>query len=73
MIYSVNFIDLAEKISPHAFAKYLKDTGWTQFETKRDYIKIFQYEKKDDFFQVTVPTDKNSVTIKQRCIKQLKL
>ncbi len=58
MIYSVNFIDLAEKISPHAFAKYLKDTGWTQFETRRTYIKIFQYEKNDDFFQVTVPTEK---------------
>ncbi len=38
MIYSVNFMDLTEKISPLAFAKYLKDTGWEQFKSKRAYI-----------------------------------
>ena len=42
MIYSVNFMDLTEKISPLAFAKYLKDMGWVQFQSKRQYIKIFQ-------------------------------
>ena len=34
MIYSVNFLDLTEKITPLAFSKYLKDTGWIQFQAK---------------------------------------
>lgn len=55
MIYSVNFMDLTEKISPIAFAKYLKDTGWELFQSRRTDVRIFQYEKKDDFFQVVIP------------------
>lgn len=58
MIYSVNYMDLTEKISPLAFAKYLKDMGWEQFQSKKQYIKIFQYEKNDAFFQVVIPTEK---------------
>ncbi|MFR0958034.1 MAG: hypothetical protein ACLSFA_20710 [Roseburia inulinivorans] len=42
MIYSVNFMDLTEKINPHAVVRYLKDTGWMQYKTKKEYIKIFQ-------------------------------
>lgn len=59
MIYSVNFMDLTEKISPLAFAKYLKDTGWELFQSKKLYIKIFQYEKKDDFFRLLFLQIKN--------------
>ena len=29
MIYSVDFLNLTEKINPLAFAKYLKDMGWS--------------------------------------------
>lgn len=58
MIYSVDFLELTEKINPLAFVKYLKDTGWTLFPTKRDYVRIFQLERGDSFYQVTVPTNK---------------
>ncbi len=34
MIYSVNLMDLTEKISPLAFAKYLKDMGGNCFKVK---------------------------------------
>ena len=44
MIYSVDFLELAEKINPLAFVKYLKDTGWMLFQTKKSYVKIFQLE-----------------------------
>ena len=58
MIYSVNLKKLTEKINPFSFAKYLKDTGWTQFQTKRTYIKVFQNTKPNgDFFQVTIPME----------------
>lgn len=60
MIYSVNFLDLTEKINPLAFSKYLKDTGWTLYPTKRDYVKVFQTKSSDgDSFQVNIPMDKN--------------
>ncbi len=69
MIYSVNFMDLTEKISPLAFAKYLKDMGWEQYQSKRQYIKIFQYEKNDDFFQVIIPTEKKLNDYKEAMYK----
>lgn len=69
MIYSVNYIDLTEKISPLAFAKYLKDMGWEQFQSKRQYIKIFQYEKNDVFFQVVIPTEKKLSDYKEAMYK----
>lgn len=59
MIYSINLKDLTEKISPHAFAKYLSSTGWTIFPTKKDYIKIFQFKStEDDFYQIIIPMDR---------------
>lgn len=58
MIYSVNFLELTEKINPLAFVKYLKDTGWAQFKTKKEYIKVFQLERENNFYQVTIPMDK---------------
>lgn len=59
MIYSVNFMDLTEQINPHAFAKYLKDTGWNTFASKKTYVRIFQTTKPNgEAFQVTIPLDK---------------
>ena len=58
MIYSVDFLELTEKINPLAFAKYLKDTGWKPFQTKKKHIKIFQYERKNVFYQANIPMDK---------------
>lgn len=66
MIYSVNFMDLTEKINPHAVVKYLKDTGWIQYKTKKEYIKTFQkITDKDEFYQVTIPIEKDLADYKQ--------
>lgn len=59
MIYSVNFMDLTEKIDPHAVVKYLNDTDWIPFKTKKEYVKTFQkITKKEEFHQVLIPIDK---------------
>lgn len=58
MIYSVNFMDLAEKINPSVFVKYLKDTGWKLFPMEKTYIKVFQiYKENGEAFQVIIPLD----------------
>lgn len=58
MIYSINFLEMTNKINPLAFSKYLRDTGWNVFPRKRTDIKIFQLQTDFDFFQVTIPMDK---------------
>lgn len=58
MIYSINYMDMARKINPLALAIYLKETGWQQFNTKRDDIKIFQYDNGKIFEQINVPLTK---------------
>ena len=66
MIYSVNFMNLTEKINPHDVVKYLKDTGWIQYKTKKEYIKTFQkITDKDDFYQVIIPIEKGLADYKQ--------
>lgn len=69
MIYSVNFLDLTEKINPLAFSKYLKDTGWIQFQSKRTNVKIYQFDVGTEFFQVIIPTDKKLSDYKQAMYK----
>ena len=71
MIYSVNFLDLTEKINPLAFSKYLKDTGWNLFQTKRKDVKVYQYEKDDEFYQVTVPLEKRLADYKYAMYKAI--
>lgn len=72
MIYSVNFMDLTEKINPHAVVRYLKDTGWMQYKTKKEYIKIFQkITEKEEFYQVIIPIDKTLADYKKQCLMQL--
>ena len=56
MIYSVNYMDLAEKIDPLAFIRYLKKTGWEAFPTKKNGIEIYQLDNTNGFFQVNIPT-----------------
>ncbi|MCR5293705.1 MAG: hypothetical protein K6E30_00835 [Lachnospiraceae bacterium] len=59
MIYSVNFMELTEKINPLAVAQYLRNTNWEEFETKRDYVKIFQHiTDAGEFYQVQIPMEK---------------
>lgn len=57
MIYSVNYLELTEKINPIVFAKYLSDTHWQQFPRKRKDIKVFQREINGVLHQVTIPMD----------------
>ena len=74
MIYSVDFKKLTEKINPLSFVKYLKDTGWMQFPTKKTYVKIFQISKSDsDFFQVTIPMNRDLLDYQDASIKLQKL
>ena len=55
-------MDLTEKINPHAVVRYLKGTGWMQYKTKKEYIKIFQkITEKETFYQVIIPIDKTIV------------
>lgn len=58
MIHSTSFLSLIENINHSAFAKYLKDTGWRQFKSKRTNVKIFQREEAGKFFQVTLPVER---------------
>lgn len=58
MIYSVDFMDVAEKIKPFALIRYLTNTGWFSFPTKKTYVKIFQWNDGKEFYQVTIPIDK---------------
>lgn len=44
------------KINPLVFSKYLEDTGWLRFRTKRKDIRIYQKDC-EKFFQVTIPMD----------------
>jgi len=56
MVYNVDYSELANRINPIVFAKYLEDTGWSKFQTKRKDIRIFQKDS-GEFFQVTIPMD----------------
>ena len=56
MVYNIDYSELSNRINPIVFAKYLEDTGWTQFRTKRKDIRVFQKECKS-FFQATIPMD----------------
>lgn len=69
MIYSVDLMNLTEKISPFVFSKYLEDTGWELYQSKNAYIKIFQYERNDDFFQVIIPIERRLNDYKEAMYK----
>lgn len=58
MIYSINYCDMAEQINPLTFARYLRETGWVEIKRKNTSIQLFQLEKENDFFQITIPTDR---------------
>ncbi|MDE7389443.1 MAG: hypothetical protein K2M82_00645, partial [Lachnospiraceae bacterium] len=59
MIYSVNYIELTEKLNPFSVSRYLEDSGWVLFPRRRTDIRYYQIEKKDNFFQVVVPLNKD--------------
>ena len=73
MIYSVNFKDLAETINPFAFDRYLKDTGWILFPSKRTNIKVYQITvKSGNAFQVVIPMDKSLSDFKEAIYQAVK-
>lgn len=59
MIYSVNFFDMAEKLNPLAVSKYLDETGWNAFPFKRTDIKVYQYKKDNNLYQINIPLEKS--------------
>lgn len=59
LVQSVNFLDLAGEIDPQKFIEYLEETGWVRFSMKRRDIAIFQREREQELFQITIPIDKN--------------
>ncbi len=59
MIYSVNFFDMAEKLNPLAVSKYLGETGWKAFPFKRTDIKVYQYKKDNNLYQINIPLEKS--------------
>ena len=65
MIYSINFLDMTEKLSPLAVCKYLEDMKWSLFPFKREDIKVFQTSVKDHLVQVRVPLDKDLLDYKE--------
>jgi hypothetical protein len=70
MIHAVDLMDLADKINPLAFVKYLKDTGWIEFHTKKTFIKIFQIRtEKDGDYQVNIPLDKTLADYKSAMLQ----
>lgn len=56
MVYKIDYIELAGRINPIVFAKYLEDTGWSKFRSKRKDIRVFQKDC-GKFFQATIPMD----------------
>jgi len=58
MIYSVDFEKIAGNINHIDVAKYLCDLNWQEFPSKRDRVKIFQLETKDEFYQVDLPVSR---------------
>lgn len=53
------FSGFDEKNNPLAFSKYLKDTGWNLFQTKKKDVKVCQYEKGNEFYQVIILLEKS--------------
>jgi hypothetical protein len=74
MKHSIEFMDLADKINPLAFVKYLKDTGWIEFPTKKSYINIFQIRTEDDGdFQVKIPLDQTLLDYKEAMLQAVEI
>lgn len=65
MIYSINFLDMTEKLNPYAVCKYLEQTGWMIYPFKRTDVRVYQNIKNGDFMQVMVPMDKAFADYKQ--------
>ena len=50
--------ELSGWVNPLVLRRYLEETGWELFSTKREDIAIYRYLKEDPFEQVTIPLDR---------------
>ena len=55
--YSVHYEELAGRVNPLVFKRYLLGNGWTQCKTKRDGVFVLRYKKDGQFEQVMLPND----------------
>lgn len=73
MIYSVDFQDLAGKINPLEFCKYLQDLGWIEFvKIKKKDIKIFQKRDNEKFSQVKIPMNRSLIDFSEAMLNACK-
>lgn len=72
MIYSVNFLDMTEKLNPIVVYKYLEQTGWRSIQYKRTDVKVYQITNGQSFKQVMVPLNKEFVDYKQAMLDVIK-
>lgn len=61
MIYSTDFVQMAGKLSHVEMVKYMKDLGWTEVITKRQFVRVFQITKDDSLYQADIPTSRGLV------------
>lgn len=59
MIYTANFYEMAGRIKHTEMAKYLKDLGWKEIESKRPNVKIFQQLVGDELYQANIPASRD--------------
>ncbi len=64
--------NIADRVDPYVLEKYLKETGWTVYPTKRKDIVIFQYVTDKNLEQVTIPLDRNLSDYTQAIRKAVK-
>jgi len=67
MKYSANIIEMISAINHFNVAKYLRELGWQEIKTKREYVRIFQLNS-HGFFQVNLPMDKSLIDYKEAMI-----
>lgn len=66
MIFSADFLmNITEKIDPVILANYLTETGWNIFPSKRTDLQILQFVDGEEFYQATVPLNRNLSDYKQ--------
>lgn len=61
MSYSLNSREIIENINPINVVTCLRNIGWKIFPRKNESVKILQYEKNEELFQVQIPMDKELV------------
>jgi hypothetical protein len=50
LVGTINHVDVS---------KYLHDLGWSEISTKRNYVKIFQLNYNNEFFQIDLPISRD--------------